>query len=214
MKIKVITAYDKNYENIAKNSQVVLQKYCEKHGYQLCRKIITNFDRPAPWYKLEAILLEMEDDCEYLLWLDADTLILNTNKKIEEIITNEKFIFISRDKNFSINSGIFILKNNDYTNDILRKTRDLYSIYNENHPMGGIFEQAALLHLISKNYNKIREQIHLVDAHIMNAYDPETKPNFIENHVNKDSFILHLPNTRPDSLRGEIISKYISKYYK
>jgi hypothetical protein len=213
MIIKVITAYDKNYDNMFDANHAILSNYCDKHGYQLFIKKIENFDRPASWYKIQAILQEMNDDCDYIFWMDADTLILNMQQKIEDLLDDTNYLFISQDK-FSINAGIFCVKNNLYMIDFLHKVYDLYSIYNEYHPLGGVYEQSAILHLLQYNYNNIRSYLKVFDGPITNAYDPETKPAYVQNYVSNKSFILHTPNTKPDSIRSKVIEKYISMYHQ
>jgi hypothetical protein len=211
--IKIITAFDHNYDNMFDTNQAILAQYCEKHGYSLLIKKISNFDRPASWYKIKAILEEMQDNCDFIFWIDVDTLILNMNQKIEYLLDNTNYLFISQDK-FSINAGIFCVKNNTYMVDFLNKVYDLYSIYNEAHPLGGVYEQSAILHLLQHNYNNIRSYVKVFPGHITNAYDPETKPDYVKNHVTSDSFILHTPNTKPDSLRTTVINKYIKMYHQ
>jgi hypothetical protein len=213
MKIKVITAYDKNYDNMFNDNHAILSKYCDQYGYQLFIKKIDNFDRPASWYKIQAMLQEMNDDCDYVFWMDADTLILNMKQKIEDLLDDTNYLFISQDK-FSINAGIFCVKNNSYMVDFLHQVYDLYSIYNELHPLGGVYEQSAILHLLHYNHRDIRSYLKIFPGPITNAYDPDTKPAYIQNHVCSDSFILHTPNTKPDSARSKVIEKYILMYHK
>ncbi len=211
--IKIITAFDHNYDNMFDANQAILAQYCNKHGYHLLIKKIQNFDRPASWYKIKAILEEMTDGCDFVFWIDVDTLILNMNQKIEHLLDNNNYLFISEDK-FSINAGIFCVRNNSYMVDFLNKVYDLYSIYNESHPLGGVYEQSAIWHLLHYNYNNIKSYATVFPPHITNAYDPETKPDYRKNHVRSDSFILHTPNTKPDSLRTAVIDKYIKMYHQ
>lgn len=212
MKIKIVTACDHNQQFLADLNRPILSKYCDIHGYSFRTKDIVNFDRPAAWFKILAIQSEMNDDCDYILWIDTDTLILNLKQKLEDFIQDNKYLYLSEDMN-GINSGILLIKNNALMKDFLDKAYELYSIYNEKHPLGGVWEQAAIWHLVAYNYLNIRNYIKLIPASIFNAYDPSTKPEYTSSHVNENTFILHLPNTNND-LRKEILQQYLYTHHK
>jgi len=94
MNIKVLTGFDGDC--LARDLQVAhLDEYCMRHGYLL----VTKFDNWPPsnryafWRKHELIHSELHD-CDWLLWLDMDALIMNMTVRVEDIIDPQYFAMI------------------------------------------------------------------------------------------------------------------------
>lgn len=204
----IITAFTENYQPYIDISSSILDQYCEKHNYKkYVYKIPNDYSRPVSWYKVEKLLDHINEGTEFSLWLDTDTVIINSDFTLESIISEDKFIYISKDMN-NINAGVMMIKNNDYSYSFFEKvwnsTQFLYNKW---------WEQAAMIDLIDQNYMDIQQHIKYIPQHIFNAYAYEYYG--CSNHagqVCKDSFILHCPGL-PHDTRLELLRHY-KEYYR
>lgn len=94
MKILVYTGYTDhergNFTAWADKTTKNKFEYAEKHGYGfLSERNYVGYDRPISWYKVHKIL-NLLDQYDWIMWMDADSLVMNYNIKIEDII-NQKF---------------------------------------------------------------------------------------------------------------------------
>lgn len=64
------------------------KNYCRKHGYHLFDESMSlDNSRPPSWSKIRAVQrLLREEACDWVLWLDADTVIMNSEKRIEDFL--------------------------------------------------------------------------------------------------------------------------------
>jgi len=102
------------------------EKYANENGYgYYCEKsntdIVNYLQGAAPtWYKPKLILDVIEKfSPDYILFLDTDAIISDTNDRIESFI-NEDYNFIAaRDESTHslMNAGVFLIKNCEWSND-------------------------------------------------------------------------------------------------
>ena len=208
--IKIITGNTENFSSITEITHPYLIKYCKLHkiDYEII-KIQQNYERPFSWFKIKEILLQLDQDYKYFLWLDADTLIINQHTDINKIIASNKILYISKDFN-NINCGVMIWKNSELSKQILSKIYSMTEYLNHQW-----WEQAALIELIEINYLDINNNIEYVDQNILNAYKYKY---YIGNdkipqnsNVDKDSFILHVPG-KNNTQRIKIIQDCIKEF--
>jgi hypothetical protein len=99
--------------------------YCAKHNYTFIDdESIYDASKPIPFSKL-LLLKKYLKDFDYLVWIDADILIMNNNITIES--------FIERYKNYDQitgsdwkmqNTGVWIVKNTDFSFSFLQAVWD------------------------------------------------------------------------------------------
>jgi mannan polymerase II complex MNN10 subunit len=95
--------------------------YCIMHRYQLFDESKKSLDnsRPPAWSKITATKrLLTEENCDWVFWLDADTVIMNSTKKIEDFLpTKESSIdlVLTHQKGTSWNAGAFLLRKSDWS---------------------------------------------------------------------------------------------------
>lgn len=62
--------------------------YAKKHGYDLYIDYETNNDRGMMWHKFDMVQKVINaSEHDWVWWMDFDTLITNTNTKLEDIIS-------------------------------------------------------------------------------------------------------------------------------
>ena len=120
----------RNYDNILELTWKSKQAYADKHGYHLFDSSdIVKRGRPAQWSKITAVQrLLTEEQCDWALWMDADTVFMNTNKKIIDFLPldPDKSIIVAVDRpNPGYNSGTWMVKQSDFGLEFLQKWWDM-----------------------------------------------------------------------------------------
>ena len=199
----IITAFTDNYKPLFDLSEPALTHYCQKNSYiKHIYTIPDNYHRPASWYKIEKLLDHTTTNTGFSLWLDVDTMIINSNFDLKSLVVDDKFIYISKDMN-NINAGVVMIQNNEYCNSFLQKVWD--STEYLNHCW---WEQAAIVNLIDQNYMNITNHIEYVPQNIFNAYEYAFY-GYSEHpgEVDHNSFIFHCPALSYE-VRWQLLKKY------
>jgi hypothetical protein len=164
---RLLTRNQNDYHSL---SAVINYQYCQKHGYDYIyyrpylddptsSSIYTCLDsnhelRHSTWAKLFSTDLALDQEYDYVVYMDTDCIFKDFDQKIETFVLAypEKDILFLNDKPWRRdrpNGGFYVLKVNSYTK---RFAKDwyLYSIPERNrvHP----FDQAALW-MIYMKYN-------------------------------------------------------------
>ena len=182
-KIAIVSLYTKEISDYAIHSENSIRQYCQKQDYTF-HVYRNNIDkRFSPnWSKAQALLNHI-DEHDYLIWMDSDTLIFNTEKKFEDIISkcSRKFVIATKDigENSMLNSGVLIFKCHNYTKNLIKKWRDFDGDKSSLYASGG--DQEILCQILKKSdpfgYNR----------KIFEMSEFNTDPRFVD----KDTFILH-----------------------
>jgi hypothetical protein len=147
-------------------------------------------------------MLEHISKYEYLIWIDADAFFYNDASNIVDIInnnTNVNFIFSKDIGNNNINSGVFIVKNSQYTIDFLTKWAYDEELY-KNNPIPCWWDQGVLYDMYNKNILNIQEN--------SIQYEYGELQHFSENDKIKDkTYIFHLAG-KGNHLRYQTSKKY------
>jgi hypothetical protein len=95
--------------------------YAAKHNY----KLIDASDwidpsRPPAWSKIRAVqrlLNDPEYDCEWVVWLDSDTLVMNSNVKLESLLPADESanLVITEDHSFLFSSGVWMMRKSEWS---------------------------------------------------------------------------------------------------
>ena len=109
----------RNFGNLIEMTWDNKQSYCQKHGYQLFDE--SNYldqSRPPSWSKIVAARrLLTQEECDWVFWIDADTVIMNSNKRIEDFLpTNSNIdLLITEQKGSSWNAGAWLIRNTPWS---------------------------------------------------------------------------------------------------
>jgi hypothetical protein len=174
MKIVVAQFYTNNVP-YAKYSTEINEKYCNDNSYiyftvNNTQKIINSLDgRSITWYKPHLIkeVFSLHPDVDYILFLDIDAVITDHTKKIEDFITDDFSIMMTRDYGPSIvNAGVMFIKNDDYSKDFIQKWWDICEEYPQ-YKTGLWHDQTCIGLLYEKLGDKTRFRI--VSYDILNS---------------------------------------------
>ena len=157
MKIGVITCCDRNYEPVANITFPINQRYCESQGYVFDFRYFEKKDSWAEtvWMKISLLKgLMFPGGYDWLMWIDADAMVMNHRIKIEDLIAKcspEANLIISSDLH-GLNAGVFIIRNCLWSKVLLSAVEDKKDEYlSHKYP-----EQEAMDSVISEIGNKER----------------------------------------------------------
>ena len=215
----------RNFDGILNLTRPNKLAYAQKYGYHVYDGS-DHYDRSRPpaWSKIRAVqaLLEMkegdeEDDtnnhkpCDWVLWMDADTVIMNSNVRIEDFLPADptKDLIVVSDKGGGYNSGVFLFRNSLWSKQFLDEWWNMNDFVR--HPglsLSG--DNAALKALL-----RTMEERNILDDHVltpprctinsfahfltrgesMEIMDHLTEqPWYYDNeHYHKGDFIAHIP---------------------
>lgn len=108
--MKLLTAYDKNYAEMAALTSKAA--YCERWGIEYIEaRIPETYDRPPAWYKIRLLLSMMSGTGELLMWVDCDTLFMQEDRELDFSFVfdgGQQYIITAKDEN-GINTGVIII---------------------------------------------------------------------------------------------------------
>ena len=113
----------RNFNNLLDMTLPNKEAYAKKHGYYLFDESDSlDTTRPPSWSKIKAAQrLLNEENCDWVFWLDADTVVMNSAKKIEDFLPLEqgKDLLITAQKGGSYNAGAWLIRNTEWSREFL-----------------------------------------------------------------------------------------------
>lgn len=170
MKIGVVTfAIGDDYKSAVFSFRKSLVMYCEKHSYPLHTETdVFDGEREPLWYKIK-MLQRYLDDYDYVVWIDADLMIMRHEVPLSYFIMNymnDKDLMISEDHGNQYNTGVMFLKKSDWNRKLLNV------IYNLPEIAGRFHEQGVLTELYNRDVLKIREHTRLIPESCCRLFNP------------------------------------------
>ena len=101
-----------DYRSLLSRSALSFERYAERWGWDLVLSTEDLADgRPAPWAKIP-LLRSLLDEYEWVLWLDADVVIVDLDADIGEEIQDDKDLYLVEHglTQFTANSGVVLLR--------------------------------------------------------------------------------------------------------
>jgi hypothetical protein len=137
--ILIITAYTDNY-SIGRLCEHVNREYALKHGYDFINHELPYADMlqavgpkktHCTWYKVLMLNKILSDEIfllqhriQYIVWIDADALVVNSNMRMEEIISKGcgRDLIIAEDMNAGesclLNAGVMLVRVSDWSRQL------------------------------------------------------------------------------------------------
>jgi galactosyl transferase GMA12/MNN10 family len=111
----------RNFDNVLSTTWANKIRYVQQHGYRLYNESKRSLDRSRPpsWSKIRAVQrLLREEDCEWVFYLDADTVIMNSTIAIESFLPDSYDMLITKQKG-GWNAGAWIIRSSDWSRQFL-----------------------------------------------------------------------------------------------
>lgn len=171
--------------------------YCEKQNYSYAieendDKIKASLQgRSFTWYKPLFLLEILEtQNPDYVLFLDADAVVVGQNQRIEKFIDSSFDIVVTEDHGPSrMNAGVILIKNTPWVKDFLSKWWEISeTLMGPNGEPRGYYntslwhDQTCFGYLYDRN-EEFRSKIKIAPNHILNSR--------VENDPTLDIFIFH-----------------------
>ena len=182
--ICLISVCDQGYAEVADANK---RAYCERHGYAY-RSYDAPLDasRHIAWSKVIACL-RLLPDYAWVMWTDADSLIMDAEQSLERWTATDKAIVICQEENdtFTLNTGQFLVRNCDASRRFLQAWLDrcpehsasLKTLIDQPHFMK-VYEEHAWA----------REAVEICEQREFNSF---------WHHYRAGDFILHFAGMRP-----------------
>jgi hypothetical protein len=193
MKIAVCSlSVGENYRNITQYGIDTRRNYCEKHGYTFIEEeSAVDWTRHLAWSKIPLILKHLSS-YDFLVWMDADSFVMNDTYKLEDFITRllgDKDLMYTTGHNW-VNTGVFFVKNTPFMKLFFQEAYK--------HTDQICWEQGAIDYLWRINWNNCKEKIIIVQNQV--------EFNSFWDLFSWGQFILHFPgcgepNRPKESLR-------------
>jgi hypothetical protein len=186
-KIAVVTAATKDLNIYTQHSFKINEAYANKHDYAWHADIYDNLNgKHGGWLKIKTILKYLRF-YEVVMWIDADAIFVNDDKKVEEFLRPGKDFYICTEAGVSynlFNSGIMIFRHCDFTFNLLTTTLRFKESF---FGMLGSHEQACLIYFYLNNIDDAKKHTQVLKPYEMNT----VMPNWSKS-LNEGDYILHL----------------------
>jgi galactosyl transferase GMA12/MNN10 family/Methyltransferase domain len=197
----VTIAVGQDYQNRVSPGIESKRAYCKQHGYDfICCQDSLDPSRHIYWSKILLALQVMDNpNLEWIVWMDADTLIMNHGITIEDIVEEKNHFLISIDR-CGVNTGVFFIRNCAWSVQFLR------NVYNRTDCFSHCFpEQTAVALELEKM--EFRSHARIVPQRIFNSYPSEIIGYSLNSTYQSGDFIIHFPSARNDDL-SYLFNKY------
>lgn len=214
-------------ERVVKNREA----YCKKHGYTLLHgNEMIDPDRPVAWTKLTAAEYHLSHTFDYVMYMDMDIVIMNMERKIEELIasSNGGDLIVTEDWS-GLNSGVWIANNTPWTRKFLRLAFDQkqldvpYGANGGKHPFE--YEQRAFHYLMdtevwrnrglprykSEEVVENRKHVKILPQCAMNSFSMhplEYRGSREVSHYVPGDFLIHFAGKK-GKLKVDILNHYL-----
>lgn len=181
------------YRQRTKGSLQNKVEYCAKYGYDLIEDdLVYDTSKHIAWSKINLILKYL-DKYDYLVWIDADILIMNDKIKLESFIDRYSNVDIICGSDWRmINTGILFVKNTEWSRNFLTAVyNNVYDPEADSKERYKNWEQGSFIHLHDNNYLECRSRVKVTDPTEFNSY----WYNYFPGH-----FALHFAGVRGDLL--------------
>lgn len=167
-RVIILTAWDEAFSRIGKMSVDSTEKYCIRTGMVHREAVIPeDYDRHPSWFKVD-LILEYLPKADYILWMDADTLLIDS-RDIRDIIEDVP-LNIARDANGE-NCGVMAWKNCEESLVKLHQINDAYEEFKDHK----WWEQGIVQRLIRETPKCNQWWFHQ-PKQVWNAYTDELCP--------------------------------------
>ena len=189
-----------DYKKWTKYSQKNKELYCQKYNYTFIEDDSAYDEaRPIAWSKL-LLILKYLPDYDYIVWIDADILIMNNEITLESFIDKYKeFDIICGSCSRMFNTGFLLIKNTSFCKKFLRDVFDnVYDPESDANERYMNWEQGSFINLYDKNHLESQTKIKVTNHRELNSY--------WANYYYGD-FVLH-----GAGIRGDLLEYFLNRF--
>lgn len=120
---KFSKAARRNFSDILDATWNNKMQYAAKHKYFLFNASeLVDIERPPSWSKILAVQDALRTDCDWVFWMDPDSLIMNSEIRIEEILplSATPDLIITRDAT-GFNAGMWMIRKSKWASAFLNE---------------------------------------------------------------------------------------------
>jgi hypothetical protein len=205
MKVAVMMFYDDNIKYYGDINYNINKLYCEKYNLEIILSNKPRYNNRHPAWERLPLLLENITNFDYLIWIDSDAFFYNDANNIIDIINSNKnvnFIFSNDIGDNNINSGIFIVKNSQYSIDFLTKWAYDEELY-KNNPYPYWWDQGVLVDMWNKNILDIQNNSSVIKYGILQHF-------FLDDKRDNETYVFHLAGKK-NIIRYIVSRNYFNK---
>jgi len=184
MRIELVMQFNEAYAPMGVVAAKRAQQYANLHGYRcyIYREFPKEQSQNPRWAKIARLSQQIGMGCEYLFWMDADTVILNLDYELEDLMSG-KGMDISQDSN-GLCCGVFGIHANRWGCDILAAWDFLGPKFGSHD----FIADQATLKLLEVEFPSVREQLSLISEKIVSNCECDVPGSFIHHYWanNKD----------------------------
>jgi hypothetical protein len=205
MNIGVVMFYDDSIKNYGDINYNINKLYCEKYNLKIILSNEKKYNNRHPAWERLPLLLDNISKFDYLIWIDADAFFYIDSTNIVDIINNNSnvnFIFSTDIGYNNVNTGIFIVKNSQYSIDFLTKWAYDEELYN-NNPHSQWWDQGVLILMFNNNVLNITNNYIQLDYGVLQHFYENDK-------IDNKTYIHHLAG-RDNNTRYETSKRYFDR---
>lgn len=178
--------FNSEIKNYAELNYKINKLYCDKNNIDLICSSEKNYnDRHPAWERLPLILKHISN-YDYIIWVDADAFFYLDAKNIVDVIDSRYNFIFSEDHNVdnrsTINTGVLIIKNNQYSIDFISKWAYDENLY-KNNPYDCWWDQGVLINMHNNNDLDIRNKSTILSYGILQHFYDHDKQNAFAYHL-------------------------------
>jgi hypothetical protein len=183
MRISILMQFDAAYRYIGHLAAGRALQYANLHGYPLfVYDEIQDPSRGPSWAKVQTARRILDamlscKTCDYLFWLDADTLIMDINRPLEPILSG-KTMDVSQDYN-GLCAGVFGIQVTQEGLNLLSAWNFLGQVADETEFGNPGLEDQATLMLLDRKFPKVHDMIGRIPESIVANQDSHASAPFI-----------------------------------
>lgn len=168
--IAMVTLFDENYTNLANIAVPNHIEYAAKHGYDYVYfdQTIDN-SRPPQWSKVKAVEYLL-NEYDWVWWIDVDALIINSDKKLEDIINPAYDMIFTANKYSVLSNGSSFYKSSRLTKSFLKECYTLERDILRNVNIQVFDHEQQPMRELYLNVPEYRNKIQLVHERVCNSF--------------------------------------------
>lgn len=180
MKIELVMQYNDAYAEMGDISSARAREYAARHGYSLHVSRTFPKDRSVYWGKVCLIYDRLQANAaEYIYWLDADSLILDLDFGLENIIYDEPNMIDTSCDAYGLCVGALGVRNSLWSKRLFAAWLFLGEMDGKVSGVPEHLDDQGPLMLLHKCFKSVRSRVHLVPQEIISNPDCKVKGKFM-----------------------------------